>query len=488
GEKIPEQPQNVYSWPSWISEDAFYHELLIHTDEGVSINSDFLNGLKTSKAKEKMIEWLEKNKLGKKAVNYKLRDWLISRQRYWGAPIPIIYCEKCGEVPVSEKDLPVKLPTDVDFKPTGESPLVNSKKFHDVKCPKCGAKARRESDTMDTFVCSSWYYLRYADPKNDKEFASKEALKKWLPVDVYVGGAEHSVLHLLYSRFFTKALQKFGYLNFSEPFLKLRHQGTILAPDGHKMSKSKGNVINPDDIIKDCQINAPYKGYGADTLRMYEMFLGPLEDTKPWNTESIAGIKRFLNDVHEFYFTWIKGDKKLFEGWINENKATSENVNVPLNKTIKKVGEDIENFKFNTAISQLMILKNNFFESPESLERKPGCFITYIFKKDFETFLKLLAPFAPFITEKIWKDMGHKKSIFKQSWPKYDEKLIKEEKITLIVQVNGKMRDKLEVEKNLSQKEVEALTLGREKIKKYVARTKIKKVIFVPNKLINLVT
>lgn len=450
--------------------------------DGENVNSDFLNGLSTSKAKEKMIQWLEKNKFGKKAVNYKLRDWLISRQRYWGAPIPIIYCEKCGIVPVPEKDLPVKLPTDVDFNPTGESPLVNSKEFHNVKCPKCGGKARRESDTMDTFVCSSWYYLRYADPKNDKEFASKKALEKWLPVDVYVGGAEHSVLHLLYSRFFIKALKKFGYLNFSEPFLKLRHQGTILAPDGQKMSKSKGNVINPDNIIKE---------YGADTLRMYEMFLGPLEDVKPWDTKGIIGIKRFLNffnDIHEFYFKWIKGNKEFFEGWLNQNeKETSENVNILLNKTIKKVGEDIENFKFNTAISQLMILKNDFFESLESSERKSGNFIKFIFKKDFETYLKLLAPFAPFITEKIWKDIGHDDSIFDQPWPEYKKELIEEEKVTLIIQINGKLRDKIEVEKNTPQKEIEVLALNKEKIKKYIVNKKIKKIIFVENRLINIV-
>ena len=456
-----------------------------YVEDGESVKSKFLNGLKTKKAKEKMIEWLEKNNLGKKAVNYKLRDWLISRQRYWGAPIPIICCKKCGTVPVPEKDLPVKLPTDVDFKPTGESPLVHSKEFHNVKCPKCGSEAKRESDTMDTFVCSSWYYLRYADPKNKKEFASKKALEKWLPVDVYVGGAEHSVLHLLYSRFFTKALKSFGYLNFSEPFLKLRHQGTILAPDGQKMSKSKGNVINPDNIVKECDVNAPYDGYGADTLRIYEMFLGPLEDAKPWNTKNITGVKRFLKEkIWTVINRIISKDK-------HKGKIGKNNNSKLIHKTIKKVTEDIENFKFNTAISQLMIQFNSTDWRPkldsEGIFQDAGSGL--IMDKDtLKNFLILLSPFAPFIAEELWKKLGHKESIFSQPWPKYDKKLIEEKKITLIIQVNGKMRDKIEVEKNTPQEEIEALTLEREKIKKYIAGKKIKRTFFIKNKLINILT
>ena len=318
---------------------------------GYLINSDKYTGLHSEEAKEKMADWLEKEGLGTRKVNYKLRDWLVSRQRYWGAPIPIIYCDECastgsaqdGMVPVPEKDLPVELPDDVDFKPTGESPLKYSKKFQNIKCPKCGSSAKRESDTMDTFVCSSWYYLRYSDPKNYKQFASKENLKKWLPVDLYVGGAEHSVLHLLYSRFFTKVLHKLGYLEFDEPFLKLRHQGTILAEDGTKMSKSKGNVVNPDEVVEK---------YGADSLRMYEMFMGPLEDAKPWNTKGIIGVYRFLERVYKL-------NSKLQDS--NPKQITNDRIQNLIHKTIRKVSGDIEDLKFNTANQIFVRLKICFY-------------------------------------------------------------------------------------------------------------------------------
>jgi leucyl-tRNA synthetase len=424
------------------------------TQDGENINSDFLNGLETTAAKKKMIEWLEGEKLGKGAINYKIRDWLVSRQRYWGAPIPIVYCEFCGEVPVPEKDLPVELPTDVDFKPTGESPLKYSKEFQNVKCPKCGAQARRESDTMDTFVCSSWYYFRYADPKNTIDFANKEILKKWLPVDVYVGGAEHTVLHLLYSRFFTKVLKKYGYIDFDEPFTKMRHQGTILAEDGSKMSKSKGNVINPDDVIKE---------YGADTLRMYEMFMGPLEDAKPWDTKGIIGIKRFLDKV------WRLKLK------VESKKLESNNIENILHKTIKKVGEDIELFKFNTAIAQMMIMVNNFEKEEEIPE------------KYFELFLRILHPFAPHLTEELWSQLGNKDYIAIQKWPEYDPKLVIDETIELVLQVNGKIRDTIEVDADISEKEAKKLALESEKIKKWTDEKEVIKVIFVKNKLVNIV-
>ena len=313
-----------YIWRELNSESSAFVE------DGVVINSGEFDDLKSEEAREKMTAWLEKEGIGKKKVNYKMRDWLVSRQRYWGAPIPIIYCEKCasigsaqdGEVPVPESDLPVILPTDVDFKPTGESPLVYSKTFHDVKCPKCGGVARRESDTMDTFVCSAWYYFRYADAQNEKEFASKEAIAKWLPVDLYVGGAEHAVLHLLYARFFTKVLNKLGYINFDEPFLKLRNQGLILAEGGQKMSKSLGNVVNPDSIVAE---------FGADSLRMFEMFMGPLEDAKPWNTKGIVGIQRFLEKV----FIYFQGSH--FVGGILSANNNDEEAHRIMNKTIKKV-------------------------------------------------------------------------------------------------------------------------------------------------------
>ncbi|MDP1884502.1 MAG: leucine--tRNA ligase [Candidatus Moranbacteria bacterium] len=421
------------------------------TDDGILINSQEFDGLKSEEAREKMTKWLEEKGLGKKVINYRLRDWLVSRQRYWGAPIPIIYCEKCGEVAVPKEDLPVVLPTDVDFKPTGESPLANSKSFHEVKCPKCGGEARRESDTMDTFVCSSWYYFRYADHVNDEEFAAKEKIQKWLPVDLYVGGAEHAVLHLLYARFFTKALHNLGYIDFDEPFLKLRNQGMIMAEDGRKMSKSLGNVVNPDDAVA---------GFGADSLRIFEMFMGPLEDAKPWNTQGIVGVRRFLERI-----------------WRLQEKITDEEskgVRALVHKTIKKAGEDIEMMKFNTAISAMMILVNE--------AEKNG-----IAKDSYGSFVKILAPFAPHIAEEIWEKLGNAESIFASAWPDYDSGLIKDEEINLVVQVNGKMRDMLKVGADIGQDGAKAAALESEKIRVHVAGKEIRKIIFVPGKLLNIV-
>lgn len=441
------------------------------TDDGILINSDVYDGLTSEQAREKMTKWLEEKGMGRKKVNYKIRDWLVSRQRYWGAPIPIIYCDHCGEMPVPEEDLPVKLPTDVDFKPTGESPLAHSKEFHDVKCPKCGKKARRESDTMDTFVCSSWYYLRYADPKNENEFASRDLIKKWLPVDVYVGGAEHSVLHLLYARFFTKVLQKYGFVDFNEPFLKLRHQGIILSEDGSKMSKSKGNVVNPDEVIEAC---------GADALRMYEMFMGPLEDMKPWSIQGIVGVQRFLEKV------WRLNEKILSD--CGDSGETCEAMPLELkqlfHKTIKKVTEDIENFRFNTAISQMMIFVN-FAGKLESLP-----------KKMVGKFLILLSPFAPHIAEELWssfvkttedKSEEYNQSIFKQQWPKYKLEMVKDDKINLVLQVNGKARDTVEVDAEIDEDEAKKIALENEKIKKWTEGKEILKVVFVKGRLVNIV-
>lgn len=457
-----------------VVQDKYAKEQAEHTcfsGEGIAVNSDWLNFLETKVAKEKITEWLKEKKLAKKEINYRLRDWLVSRQRYWGAPIPIIYCDKCGEVPVPEKDLPVILPEDVDFKPTGESPLKYSKEFCDVKCPKCGGEARREFDTMDTFVCSSWYYLRYSDPQNKDEFASSENLKKWLPVDIYMGGAEHSVLHLLYSRFFTKVFHKYGLVDFNEPFIKLRHQGIILAEDGTKMSKSKGNVVNPDDLVE---------SDGADSLRMYEMFMGSIEDMKPWNTKGIAGVRRFLEKIwklamegsHPFLFSKAEG---AGESGVRPLGGKNNKITSLLHKTIKKVEEDIESFKFNTAISQMMILVN-------ALEKEEK-----ISEDLYEKLLIILSPFAPHITEELWENLGHKESIFKEVWPKYDPELIKDETINLIIQVNGKLRDTIEVKADILKEEAQEKALASEKIKKWTEDKELKKVIFVPGKLINIV-
>ncbi len=398
------------------------------------------------------MEMAEKG-IAKKKINYKMRDWLVSRQRYWGAPIPIIYCDKCGEVAVPENDLPVLLPTDVDFVPTGESPLTKSQEFHKVKCPQCGGPARRESDTMDTFVCSSWYFFRYVSPQNKKEFSDRKLVDYYLPVDLYVGGAEHAVLHLLYARFFTKALKKLGLIGFDEPFLKLRNVGLILAEGGVKMSKSKGNVINPDDIVKE---------YGADTLRIYEMFMGPFDQAIAWDTNSIKGARKFLDRVYNFQFPI-------------SNFQKNPKLEKLLNKTIKKVSEDIEAMKFNTAISSLMILLNEMEKEKE------------ISKEIFAKFLLLLSPFAPHITEELWENLGKKESIFLQDWPKYDKNLLKDEKVNIVVQINGKARGIVEVETDSDQEQVSEIIKQDGKINQWINGKEIKKVIFVKDKLINFV-
>ncbi len=425
-------------------------------DDGIVFDSGEYTGLKSAEAREKMTAWLEEKKLGAKKVNYRLRDWLISRQRYWGAPIPIIYCEDCGTVPVPEKDLPVELPTDVDFRPTGESPLLRSESFQKVNCPKCGKSARREADTMDTFVCSSWYYLRFADPKNTQRFADPKKLEELLPVDFYMGGAEHTVLHLLYARFFTKALAKYGYLQFDEPFVKLHHQGMVLAEDGRKMSKSLGNVVNPDEVVGEL---------GADTLRLYEMFMGPLEDMKAWNTGSVVGLRRFLEKV------WKLQEKVTG----NSESVTRKEVASLLHKTIKKVTEDIEELKYNTAISSLMILVN-------ALEKESQLPVA-----SYQLLLQLLAPFAPHIAEEIWENMGNTESIFLEKWPKYDEEKMVDEMKTIVVQVNGKVRANLLLPTGSTEELVKEAAMADANVQVHIAGKEIRKVIFVPDKILNVV-
>lgn len=420
-----------------------------YTGNGKMINSSKFDGLKSEEAKDEIIKFVG----GKKSIQYRLKDWLVSRQRYWGAPIPIIYCDKCGIVPVPEKDLPVKLPDDVDFKPTGESPLARSKKFHDVKCPKCGSHARRESDTMDTFVCSSWYYLRYADPKNNKQLANSQLLKKWLPVDLYIGGKEHATGHLIFSRFITKALKDLKYINFNEPFTRLNNQGIIIASDGRKMSKSLGNVINPDDVVNK---------YGADSLRMYEMFMGPLEDQKPWDTKGIVGIRRFLDRV------WSLRDKVN-----NESRIVNRELENLIQNTIKKVTEDIDTLKFNTAISAMMILLNVFTKEKE---------ISII---HYSLFIILLSPFAPHLTEELWSGLGHKESIFREEWPKALE--VKMDKFKIAVQINGKVRGIIETGPDSTEKEILALARKEINVKKYLENKTIRKSIYISGKILSIV-
>ena len=420
-------------------------------------------GLSTEKTKEKVIQWVENNNCGKRRTTYRLRDWSISRQRYWGSPIPIIHCPDCGEVPVPEKDLPVELPTDVDFMPTGESPMRYSKTFHEVSCPKCGnAEAKRENDTMDTFVCSSWYFFAFAkaaELKQGENPMKKFKDKSWLPVDLYVGGAEHTVMHLLYSRFFTKAAHRAGLIDFDEPFLKLRHQGMIMAEDGRKMSKSLGNVINPDEIVDQ---------YGADTLRMYEMFMGPFEQSITWSTTATEGIYKFLQKIWRIY-----NDKELIE---IKDKCPIPEVRNLLHKTIKKVTEDIEELKFNTAISQMMIFMN-------ALHKNDVLPIPMA-----EKFCKLLYPFAPHLAEEIWKEvLGHKNTISFESWPDYNPKYIVDENVTYAVQVNGKLRGDFTIRKEASKEEAIETAKKLEKVVKYLEEGEIKKEIFVPGKIVGFV-
>jgi leucyl-tRNA synthetase len=429
-----------------------------YCDDGLLVDSGEFTGLKSAEARARMIDFLTRTEQGEKTINYRLRDWLVSRQRYWGAPIPIIYCDSCGEVPVPVEDLPVKLPTDVDFRPTGESPLKYSEEFHNVTCPKCGAKARRESDTMDTFVCSSWYYLRYADSKNTEVFAAADKLEKWLPVDLYFGGAEHTVLHLLYARFFTKVLKKYGYVDFNEPFLKLRHQGIILGEDGNKMSKSKGNVINPDDLIG---------SHGADSLRLYEMFMGPLEDMKPWNSKGIIGVSRFLDRVSELTQELPRTDEK---------KIVSL-----LHKTIKKVGDDIEEFKYNTAISALMILVNEIYDFKNKNNSWP------LSQNNLALFVRILEPFAPHLAEELWSQLGHAELLVKESWPKYDEALLQDDTFVLAIQINGKLRSTIEVAADITEEAVKELAFADENVKKWLEEKEVIKTVYIKGKLLSIV-
>ena len=423
---------------------------------GTLLNSGQFNGLSSGEAIKKITEWLEKKGLGRKKIQYKLRDWIFSRQHYWGEPIPIIHCPKCGIVPVPEKDLPVELPYIKKYQPTGtgESPLANIPKWVNTKCPRCGGKAKRETDTMPNWAGSNWYFIRYTDPKNDKFLADSEKLKYWMPVDWYNGGMEHTTLHLLYSRFIYKFLFDIGVVPQSEPYQKRTTHGVVLAEDGRKMSKSFGNVINPDQIIKE---------YGTDTLRIYEMFMGPFDQAIAWSIQGVKGVRRFLEKV------W----KLTLNG---EGGKSSERVIRAIHKLNKKIDEDLEATKFNTLIAAFMEFANFWQENKKETS-----------KDIIERFLILLAPMAPHISEELWQNLGHKKSIFLEKWPEYDPTLVREEIVTLIIQVNGRVRDKIEVEADISEEKAKELAFSQKKVKNWIEGKEIRKVIFVPGKLINIV-
>ncbi len=430
-------------------------DTLPYTGDGKYINSDILNGMTNKdEAIHKMIDYLEENKIGRPKVNYRLQDWIFSRQRFWGEPIPLINCPKCGWVEVPEKDLPVRLPDVANYEPTddGESPLAGIDEWVNTTCPKCGGKAKRETDTMPNWAGSSWYWLRYMDAHNEREFVSKEALNYWGKVDWYDGGMEHVARHLLYARFWNQFLYNIGLVPNKEPFDKRTLHGMILGPDGEKMSKSKGNVINPHSIVEE---------FGADALRVYEMFIGDYEKDAAWSTNGLKGCKRFLDRV------WKIGEK------LNDKQGYQNEVLV--NQTIKKVSDDIENIKYNTAVSALMILLNNY-EDEESIT-----------KDEYRTLLHLLNPFAPHITEELNEKYSLGKPLCESSWPKYDETKIENDNYELVFQVNGKVRGKMDVAKETSKQEMEKLAKENENVKKFIDGKEIVKIITIKGKLVNIV-
>jgi len=420
--------------------------------EGKMMNSSEYDDLSNIEATDRIISKLESQNVGKKMTQYHLRDWVFSRQHYWGEPIPIVYCEKCGTVPLNEKDLPLKLPMVEKYEPTdnGESPLAAITEWVNTKCPRCGESARRETDTMPNWAGSSWYFLRYIDPKNKTALADADKLKYWMPIDLYNGGMEHTTLHLLYSRFWNKFLYDIGAVPVSEPYQRRVSHGMILAPDGQKMSKSRGNVINPDDIVQE---------FGADVLRMYEMFMGPYDQAVNWDLNGVRGTRRFIEKIFNF-------DKFVDD---ENSEVTSL-----LHKTIKKVTEDIDGRYFNTAVSAMMIFLNKISEL--------GCS-----KQTFKTFLQLLSPFVPHLAEELWTKMGEENSIFLTTWPKYLENLLVGATIEVVVQVNGKLRDKLSVAPDISEEEIRKLALASENVQKFLEGKEPKKVIYVKGKLVSVV-
>ena len=436
------------------SESKELEEAFTDVNNGIAINSDFLNGLESKDAINKAIEYIEGHKLGERKVNYKLRDWVFSRQRYWGEPIPMVHCEKCGWVPIPEEELPLKLPDVEDYEPgeNGESPLAKHEEWINTTCPHCGGKARRETDTMPQWAGSSWYYLRYMDPHNDKALASKEALEYWSPVDWYNGGMEHTTLHLLYSRFWHKFLYDIGVVPTKEPYAKRTSHGMILGSNGEKMSKSKGNVINPDEIVDE---------FGADAFRVYEMFMGPFDQTAPWSMESIRGCMKFLDRV------WNMQD------FLIDGEEYSEKFEKMMHKAIKKISSDIEEMKFNTSVATFMTMVNEFYKEKQ------------INKAEFATFLQLLNPFAPHMTEELYQKIGGKEELAYKAWPTYDEAKTIEDEIEIPVQIKGKVRATITIKKDEDEEVVKQK--AKEAVASQIEGKKIIKEIYVKNKIYNIV-
>ncbi len=502
-----------------VSRDGSRYQLeRAEPEEGIAVNSGEYDGLPTGEFKRRIIEWLENRGIGKGTVNYRIRDWLISRQRYWGAPIPIIHCAKCGEVPVPEQDLPVLLPEVANYQPsgTGESPLANIPEFVNVHCPKCGGPARRETDTMGGYACSSWYFMRFIDPRNSRNFADRKQLDYWMPVDFYTGGIEHARSHLLYSRFWTKVLYDAGYVGFQEPFKVLKNQGSLLAytpgrrptheeggeggtvldwillkPEEARtypadkiiwrwarMSKSKGNVVTPDEIAH---------RYGADSLRVYEMFVAPFEDDVQWTEDGINGSFRFVSRVWRWIDAYLPAYRADWAGKLKEqNNSEQMAIRRKLHQTIRKVGHGLEKFQFNTAIAALMELLNDVYNTypVKGLEIKRD---DYAISELMDCIILMMAPFTPHMSEELWQMTGHQGTTYKAEWPKFDQQIAANQEITLVVQINGKLRDRITVPADISDEELKKTALNSEKVKEHLVNVNVKKVVVIPKKLVNIV-
>lgn len=443
-----------------------------YTEGGILVNSGVFNGLTTDEAKKKITEYLKEKKLGDFKVTYRLRDWLVSRQRYWGAPIPIIYCDKCGVVPVPEKDLPVKLPYNVEFKPDGKSPLAKSEEFVNTTCPHCGGKAKRETDTLDTFVCSSWYQFRYPDNKNSEKIFDTEWIDKMLPVDKYVGGPEHAAMHLLYARFITKVLRDAGYTKVSEPFKSLVHQGLILGPDGNKMSKSKGNVISPDDYVDK---------YGSDVFRMYLMFGFSYVEGGPWSEEGVTAMVKYFGRLERLL------DKMISLKDTNVDKISNNEKELLyiFNNLIKGINYDLEHMQFNTGIAKIMEITNAFYKYDQSVEDENKN--TKLIKDTINKFIRIIAPFAPHFSEEMWNRAGNEVSVFNTEYPTCDNRWLEKDEIEIPVQINGNVKFVVTIPKDSENEQVEKIVLNDERLAGYLNGRSIKKVIVVRGKIVNIV-
>lgn len=442
--------------------------------EGIMENSGEFDGMNNREALKKIIDYVEEKGIGERKVNFRLRDWLISRQRYWGAPIPVVYCEKCGTVPIPESELPVRLPENVKFTGQGKSPLSECEEFMNTTCPKCGGHARRESDTMDTFVCSSWYYLRYCDPHNDKMPFAKDKVDYWMNVDQYIGGVEHAILHLLYARFFTKVLYDLGYVSCEEPFENLLTQGMVLK-DGSKMSKSVGNVVSPDEIVAK---------YGADTARLFILFAAPPERDLDWNDTAVEGAYKFLNRVWRAVdeLKPFMSDEKVVSASLN---AEEKKLRFAVNASIKKVTEDFERFSFNTAISSIMEMVNELYRYKDATA--PESYSKPLIGEALRSLIVLLSPIVPHITQEMWESIGNDTALFDTPWPSFDESALVVSEVEIVVQINGKIRDKMTVSADLSREQMEEIAKTSDKVKALIGDKQIVKVIAVPKKLINIV-